>query len=96
VPQLIECVQPIYAVHYTAGSGAYCAFVTAATQRQAVDVLWKAIVADSPRSPPALQEIVVDRVEPVGSVEELPFPEVVPPEPVVLAVMRLEGTGGKR
>jgi hypothetical protein len=87
-------VQPIFAIHYTDDSGAYCAFVTAATQRQAVDVLWRAIVADSSKSGPAWHEIVVDRVGPAGSVEELPFPEAVPAEPAVLAIVRFGGSGG--
>jgi hypothetical protein len=89
-------VNTIFAVHYKDNKESFCAFVTAASQRQAVDVLWLAVVSNSAKTGPSFQEIVVDRVEPVGSVEELPFPEVVPPEPVVLAVMRLEGTGGKR
>jgi hypothetical protein len=93
--QTDQCVEPIYAIHYTDGGGAYCAFVSAATQRQAVDVLWAAIVADSSPIEPALQEIIVDRVGEMGSVEGLPFPEAVPVEPAVLAVIRIGGGGGR-
>jgi hypothetical protein len=89
-------VNTIFAVHYKENNESFCAFVTAADQRQAVDVLWLAVVADSAKMEPSFQEIVVDRVGPVGSVEELPFPEAVPAEPVVLAVMRLAGARGKQ
>jgi hypothetical protein len=86
----------IYGVRYHDADATWYAFIHAQDQGNALEVLWEAIISGKDLLDSTGQTITVEKVEPVAFVEELPFPEAVPPEPVVLAVMRLEGAGGKR
>jgi hypothetical protein len=86
----------IYGVRYHDGQDTWYAFIHADDQSSALDVLWDAIISGADLLDNVGQTITVEKVEPVGLAQELPFPEMIPPEPVVLAVMRLAGARGEQ
>jgi hypothetical protein len=79
----------IFGIQYCQEEQYWYACVQALDELQAVEVLWQAILETSDPCDPSLDTIDVERIDSLTESVNLPFPEVAPKGPGILAVLRL-------
>jgi hypothetical protein len=79
----------IFGIQYCQEGQYWYACVQALDELQAVEVLWQAILETSDPCDPSLDTIDVERIDSLTESVNLPFPEVAPKGPGILAVLRL-------
>lgn len=84
----------LYSARYRHAGQVYLAQVQAANQEQAAEVLWQAIVGDSPLLAGSGAGLDVEEFQYLGPATEVPYPEVLPDHPALLSVVVLEERRG--
>ena len=87
----MESLNPytIFGIRYCQEAEYWYACVQALDAQQAVEVLWQSILETADPGDPCLDTIDVERIDSLTESTNLPFPEVAPEGPGILAVLRL-------
>ena len=80
----------IYSARYRHEGRVYLAQILAADQPQATEVLWQAVVSGAPLLTGSGAGLDVEEFQDLGPATGVPYPEVLPDHPTLLAVVVLE------
>lgn len=80
----------IYSARYRHAGQVYLAQLLAVNQQQATEVLWQRVVGGSPLLAGSGTGLDVEEFQDLGPATAVPYPEVLPEQPTLLAVVVLE------
>jgi|GEM_PF-3389934 len=80
----------IYSARYRHAGRVYLAQLLAVDQQQATEVLWQGVMGGSPLLAGSGTGLDVEEFQDLGPATEVPYPEVLPDQPALLAVVVLE------
>lgn len=80
----------IYSARYRHAGRICLAQIMAVNQQQATEVLWQSVVGGSPLLAVSGTGLDVEEFQDLGPAADVPYPEVLPEQPTLLAVVVLE------
>jgi hypothetical protein len=80
----------IYSARYRHAGRVYLAQIMAVDLQQATEVLWQGVVGGSPLLTGSGAGLDVEEFQDLGPATDVPYPEVLPDHPALLAVVVLE------
>ena len=80
----------IYSARYQHEGRVYLAQILATDQQQATEVLWQHVMGSSPLLAESGAGLDVEEFKDLGQATDIPYPEILPDQPTLLAVVVLE------